>query len=94
MHKYVALYKKSDKEQPREALLRHVEHLRHIKSEGKLFACGPLKDTGMAMQIFTVESYEEADALAKQDPYTREGYFSGYVLTEWIEANEENNYLL
>jgi uncharacterized protein YciI len=93
MPKFVAIFDISDKPQPREALLRHIDHLKALRKKNVLFMCGPLKDANKAIQILEAGTYEEADRYAKQDPFTGEGYFSGYALYEWIEANEENDYL-
>jgi uncharacterized protein YciI len=94
MSKFVAIFEISDKSRPRDALIRHIDHLRALRKKNILFMCGPFKDTNKAMQILEADNYEEADRYAKQDPLTIEGYFTGYVLYEWIEGNEENNYLL
>jgi uncharacterized protein YciI len=93
MSKYVAIIDISDKVQEKEALARHIDHLKALKKKNILFACGPLKDVKKAMQILEADTYSEADKYVRQDPFTAEGYFSGYVLYEWIESNEGNNYL-
>jgi uncharacterized protein YciI len=93
MPKFVAIFDISDKPQPKEALRRHVDHLKALRKKNVLFMCGPLKDAKKAMQILEAGNYEEALRYAGQDPFAAEGYFSGYALYEWIEATEGNNYL-
>jgi uncharacterized protein YciI len=93
MPKFAAIFDLSDKPQGKEALTRHIDHLKALWKKGALFMCGPLKDAKKALQILEAGTYEEADRYARQDPFTVEGYFSGYALYEWIESNEENNYL-
>lgn len=75
-------------------MARHVEHLRRLQSEGKLFLAGPFKDTSEIMQILVAESREAARRMVLADPFTNEGIFAEYSLRELVEANEENNYLL
>ena len=60
---------------------RHVENLRNLDAEGKLELCGPFKGyPGVAgMVVFKTESYEEAEALCKQEPLVAEG-FATYTL--------------
>ncbi|AEF84153.1 conserved hypothetical protein [Treponema primitia ZAS-2] len=94
MSKFVAIFDISDKPQPRDALIRHIDHLKALRKKNILFMCGPLKDTHKAIQVLEADSYDEADGYVKMDPHTTAGYFTGYVLYEWIEGNEENNYLL
>jgi uncharacterized protein YciI len=93
MPKFAAIFDVSDKPQGKEILKRHIDHLKALRKKGILFMCGPFKDAGKAMQILEANNYKEADLYARQDPLTVEGYFSGYALYEWTEANEENNYL-
>ena len=45
------------------------------------------------MVIFKTESYEEAEALCRQEPLVAEGY-AKYTLASLQVADNENNYLL
>ena len=74
---------------------RHVENLRKLDAEGKIELCGPFKGyPGVAgMVIFKTQSYEEAEALCKQEPLVAEGYAS-YILAALQVADKDNNYLL
>ena len=74
---------------------RHVENIRTLDNEGKIALCGAFKGyPGVAgMVIFNVQSYEEADALCKQEPLVAEGYAT-YTLRALQVADKENNYLL
>ena len=76
-------------------ITRHVENLRKLDAEGKLELCGPFKGyPGVAgMVIFKTATYEEADALCKQEPLVAEGYAT-YILATLQVADKENNYLL
>lgn len=76
-------------------ITRHVENLRKLDAEGKIELCGPFKGyPGVAgMVVFKTESYEEAEALCKQEPLVAEGYAT-YILASLQVADRENNYLL
>ncbi len=43
--------------------------------------------------LFKTQSYEEAEALCKQEPLVAEGYAS-YILAALQVADKDNNYLL
>ncbi len=77
------------------AITRHVENLRKLDAEGKIELCGPFKGyPGVAgMVIFKTQSYEEAEALCKQEPLVAEGDAS-YILAALQVADRDNNYLL
>ena len=76
-------------------ITRHVENLRKLETEGKLELCGPFKGyPGVAgMVIFKTATYEEAEALCKQEPLVAEG-FATYQLASLQVADKTNNYLL
>ena len=76
-------------------ITRHVENLRKLDAEGKIELCGPFKGyPGVAgMVIFKTQSYEEAEALCRQEPLVAEGYAS-YILAALQVADKDNNYLL
>ena len=76
-------------------ITRHVENLRNLDAEGKIELCGPFKGyPGVAgMVVFKTESYEEAEALCKQEPLVAEG-FATYTRAALQVADKENNYLL
>ncbi len=72
---------------------KHVDHLRRLDESGKLELCGAFKAyPGVAgMVILKTESFEEADALCKQEPLVAEGYAS-YKLRILQPGNKANNY--
>ncbi len=74
---------------------KHVDHLRRLDESGTLVLCGAFKGyPGVAgMVILKTESFEEADALCKQEPLVAEGY-AAYKLRTLQPGNKENNYLL
>ncbi len=72
---------------------RHVEHLRSLDDNGRLVICGPFKDGKGGMVVLRAQSQEEAEGMAKQDPFIAEG-FEDYEVRELVAANRNNNYLL
>lgn len=76
-------------------ITEHVENLRRLDAEGKIELCGPFKGyPGVAgMVIFKTETYEEAEALCRQEPLVIGG-FATYALAALQVACKENNYLL
>lgn len=72
----------------------HLEYLRKQTREAKLFMAGPLKDQDKILQIYHTNTFADAEEVVKNDPYVSEGYYQSYEGYEWIEANEENNWLM
>lgn len=74
---------------------RHVANIRRLDDGGLLALCGVYKGyPGVAgMYILKAGSYEEAEALCRQEPLVAEG-FATYKLHALRVANRENNYLL
>jgi uncharacterized protein YciI len=76
-------------------VLKHVENIKKLDDDGKLELCGSTKGyPGVAgMVILRAESYEEAEAICKSEPFVTEGYAT-YKLFSLRAGNRENNYLL
>ena len=95
MNKYIATLSNKSCDRPAaELAVRHVDHLKKIYSEGKLFLCGQMKETGGALQIILADTKQAAEETVKADPFISEGFFTQYSISELFEANEANNYLL
>lgn len=56
-----------------EALARHISFLKQVGNQGKLYMSGKYKDNSGGLKIWNVDSLAEAVALAKDDPYSKEG---------------------
>jgi uncharacterized protein YciI len=76
-------------------VIKHVEYIRKLDDDGKLALCGAFKGyPGVAgMVILKVESYEEAEAICKSEPFVAEGYAT-YKLSTLRVGDRDNNYLL
>lgn len=95
MKKFVAVLKdKKRGELKKELLNEHVEHLRKLDKDEKLFLCGPFQDNEKAIQILICNTIDEAESLVENDPFVKEGYYGSYEVNELIEANEGNNWLV
>lgn len=95
MKKYIVLL--SNKKRgtlQEELLLKHVDHLKALKEEGILFLCGPFQDNDGALQILLASTKEEVEKRVLEDPFIQYAYYQTYTISELIEANEENNYLM
>jgi len=70
---------------------RHVEHLKTLDKQQKLYLCGPFIDYSGGMVILNTDTLEEAIILAKKDPFISENYKTFEIRTLEV-ANKENNY--
>ena len=76
-------------------VIKHVDNIRQLDDSGKLAFCGAFKGyPGVAgMLVLKVDSFEEAEAICKAEPFVAEGYAT-YRLVSLYAGNKENNYLL
>lgn len=77
----------------KEVIQEHVEHLKELDRQNKLFLCGPFTDYKGGMVILNVKDLEEAHNIAKADPFIASGCKT-YEMRTLLPANKENNYLL
>ena len=99
MAKYVVIYEDERTDVLAHDLLKeHVEYLRDLSSQGIIFMCGPLKNNeglyGKGMLIFIANSQMEVERHVLNDPFIIQKRYASYLIYEWIEANESNNYLI
>lgn len=93
--KFVAVFKEKQKETLTKDLLNsHIDYLKKMENEGKLFICGPFKNNDGALQILISKNIKSARKLVESDPFIRNGYYNSYDIYELIEANENNNWLM
>jgi uncharacterized protein YciI len=93
MSKYAVFYKlKERKGFTAELSRKHVEHLRNLSKQKTLCSCGLLKGNG-AMLLIEAKTQKEAEAYILLDPVIVHKKY-GYTIHEFVEANEENNFLL
>ncbi|TWT01583.1 YciI family protein [Planomicrobium sp. CPCC 101079] len=68
---------KSDQERP-----AHLAFLDEMKQAGHVSAFGRFVDGSGGLVIFNAETYEECEALVKQDPFVQSGA-RNYEIHEW-----------
>ena len=94
MTKYVVIYKDRVRKGLTHDLLRsHVEHIKNLHNNGKLFLCGFLKKSDKVMLILEAESYKDGENYILQDPLIIKKHYN-YEMYELNEANESNNWFL
>ncbi len=76
----------------KDAILRHVDHLRNLDKEGKLVLCGPFSDHPSALVVVRAKDKAEAQVIAERDPFVGDG-LRDYELRTWQIAHAQNNYL-
>ena len=93
--KFIIILKNKQKGTLSEKLLNdHINHLKKLTQEKKLYLCGPFKDNDGALQILISENIETARHYIKKDPFIISGYYQHYDIHELIEANADNNWLM
>ena len=73
-------------EQVREAARGHLDHLRRLRSEGRLRAAGEFRNGDGYFEIFEAADLLEADATAHASPLVSDG-LATWMLREWIELD-------
>lgn len=61
---------------------QHLAYLEDLAQQGKIFVRGRFVDGAGGLVIYQAETLEEAEKLAKADPYITSGA-RGYELHEW-----------
>lgn len=76
-----------------EIVQKHVDHLRSLEQNKRLYLCGPFSDYAGGIEILIADSFDEAKKIAESDPFISEGYKTFELRTLEV-ANGDNNYLL
>jgi len=74
-------------------LISNIEYLKWLKLKEHLIICGPFQDNTSAVLILKTNSYESIEKIIKQDPFIINNYYGQYSIKEFIEANDENDWL-
>lgn len=54
----------------------HLARLEALDAQGRVVLAGPLTDKTGSLIVIEADSIEEAEAFAKEDPYTLQGVFA------------------
>jgi hypothetical protein len=67
----------------------HREYLKGLLESGHLAISGPFIDDSGGLLIYETETLEEAEALLREDPFTKSGVFLNWTIRGWkpIMAN-------
>lgn len=83
MRYYAAILHMLDEKKNEEVRPEHIQYLDELDNKGKIFARGPFADGSGGLVVYKVDSYEEALALAKNDPHVVKGS-RRLELKEWL----------
>ena len=95
---FVGLYRTENPERLQATFARHLAWAIEQEAAGRIFMTGPLKSDDeekgpSGLTVFRVASLDEADALARTDPFVSEGVNSVQVLP-WTVAGGSLNIAL
>lgn len=90
----VILKDKRQSELTYDLLTKHINHLKTLAAKDYLVMCGPFKDNSGAILIIRAGSSTMVEKLIQVDPFIVENYYQSYSITEFIEANKTNQWLM
>lgn len=64
----------------------HLDGLAAQKAAGTLVTIGPTKDLTKVFGIYEADSEAEVRQLIESDPYWKNGIWTEYEVSEWIQA--------
>ena len=73
MKYFAALLIMRDSKKSQDLRTRHLEFLKQIEEEGRIFARGRFTDGAGGLVIYQAQSFEEASKIAESDPYVTSG---------------------
>ena len=53
----------------------HLERLQDLEAQGRLICAGPFGDHTGSLMMIKADSFQEAEAFAREDPYLKHGIF-------------------
>ncbi|WP_249896835.1 YciI family protein [Paenibacillus sp. PK3_47] len=90
---YVILLDKTENDRrDMEIIRQHVRHLQELERSGQLVLCGPFSDYPGGMVIVRAASREEAEEIARRDPYVTSGIRS-YEVRTWGLSHAGNRHM-
>ncbi|MGD2168701.1 MAG: YciI family protein [Chlamydiota bacterium] len=95
MKSFIVLYSHKNKRCLTEEMLQgHILFLKKLKARNMLVICGPFIDNERAIIILRSSSKTEVDKLVNEEPFVKGKYYERYEIVEFIEANQENDWLM
>jgi len=75
-----------------EVVKKHIEYIKKLDRKGAISLCG-LFPNNDAILIINAKSYDEVESYLSKDPIIIKKYYE-FTIEEFMEANEDNNWLL
>lgn len=69
----------------------HLAKLEVLHGQGRVHLAGPLTDGTGSLIVISAESLDEAEAFAKEDPYTVNGIFERVEVHPFIQVLPKEN---
>ena len=61
----------------------HRDYAQKLRNEGKIVVAGPFRDGTGALIVYEADSLQDAEALAANDPFFKEGVWTRYEIHPW-----------
>jgi uncharacterized protein len=61
----------------------HRAYAEGLRNQGKIVVAGPFRDGAGALIVYETETQQDAEALATNDPFFREGVWARYEIHPW-----------
>lgn len=94
MKSFIILLSEKQSELLNDNLLQdHITYLKNLRDNGCLPICGPFSDNQGAVLVIRADSKSHAEELINGDPFIKNNYYKKFEIHEFMEANEENDWL-
>jgi uncharacterized protein len=61
----------------------HRAYAEGLRNQGKIVVAGPFRDGAGALIVYEAETQQDAEALATNDPFFKEGVWTRYEIHPW-----------
>jgi uncharacterized protein len=61
----------------------HRAYAKELSDQGKIVMAGPFRDGAGALMVYEADTLRDAEALATNDPFFKEGVWSRYEIHPW-----------
>ncbi len=92
MKSFLVLLKGKQSKLDQELLESHTAYLKQLYNDGHLITCGPFKNNGNALIILKTETRQISEELVRNDPFIKESYYESFIINEFLEANDANDW--
>lgn len=89
----ITLAQVAERTTSREDIEAHVAHLRALERRGVLELAGPLPEARSGMVIVRAASREDAERIAREDPFVKRGVRT-FEVRRWLLSCDDNGHML